>query len=88
MSTSSYIDLNKFMNLSMYSNFGNKKGVHKVGASYYTINNLHSHLNYKLSNIYLLALCFNVDVFQFGINPVLNEGYKNFRNGKNFYRIA
>ena len=49
---------------------GNRKNDHKVGAFYYTINNLPTYLNSKLRNIHLLALCFNEDVFQFGINTV------------------
>lgn len=51
---------------------GSKVGVHKQGAFYFIIDNLPAHLNSSLKNIHLLALVYNEDIQQFGINPVLN----------------
>jgi len=50
---------------------GSKTGVHKIGAFYFVINNLPCHINSVLENIHLLALCYTLDIKQFGIDPVL-----------------
>lgn len=50
---------------------GSKTGIHKIGAFYFVINNLPCHINSSLENIHLVALCYTLDIKQFGINPVL-----------------
>lgn len=52
---------------------GSKTGVHKLGAFYFVINNLPFYINSTLENIHLLALCYNLDIKQFGLNPVLHK---------------
>lgn len=51
---------------------GSKTGNHKIGAFYFIINNFPTHINSKLQNIFLAALCYNVNIKKFGINPVLD----------------
>jgi len=50
---------------------GSKTGIHKMGAFYFTINNFPIHVNSKLQNIFLVALCYTIDIKEFGLNPVL-----------------
>lgn len=50
---------------------GSKRGIHKIGAFYFTLNNFPVYINSCLENIHVLALCYNVDIKEFGINPVL-----------------
>lgn len=52
---------------------GSKASVHKIGAFYFVINNLPFYINSTLENIHLLALCYNADIKQFGLNPVLEK---------------
>lgn len=51
---------------------GSKTGSHEIGAFYFTITNFPWQLNSYLENINLLALCYNADIKQFGINLVLD----------------
>lgn len=50
---------------------GSKKSIHKIGAFYFTLNNLPMYVNSSLENIHILALCYNLDIKEFGIDPVL-----------------
>lgn len=52
---------------------GSKTSIHKIGAFYFVINNFPFYINSTLENIYLLALCYNLDIKQFGLNPVLHK---------------
>lgn len=51
---------------------GSKKTLHKIGAFYFTINNFPIHINSSLENIHILALCYDMDIKDFGVNPVLD----------------
>lgn len=50
---------------------GSKKGVHKLGAIYFTLRNFPPIFNSTLSNIYLCALFHAQDVKRYGFNSVL-----------------
>ena len=50
---------------------GSKRGIHKVGAFYYTLKNLHPRLNSSLDNIHLLAFCNCLDLKKYGFDFVL-----------------
>ncbi|XP_070519717.1 uncharacterized protein [Cardiocondyla obscurior] len=52
---------------------GSKTGVHKLGAFYFVINNFPYYFNSSLENIHLLALCYNLDIKEYGLNPVLHK---------------
>lgn len=58
---------------------GSKMGVHKIEAFYLVINNLPFYINLSLENIHLLALCYNLDIKQFGLNPVLHKIVNNIK---------
>ncbi|XP_057333574.1 uncharacterized protein LOC130672830 [Microplitis mediator] len=51
---------------------GSRSGIHKIGAFYFTILNFPSYVNSNLNNIHLLALCYNLDIKEFGINSILD----------------
>lgn len=51
---------------------GSKKGIHKLGAVYFTIQNFPSFLNSKLKFIHLLALYYAEDCKKYGLNKILN----------------
>lgn len=51
---------------------GSRSGVHKIEAFYFTILNFPSYGNSNLNNIHLLALCYNLDIKEFGINSILD----------------
>lgn len=63
--------------LEIVSPLGSKTGVHKLGAFYYIIQNLPSHMNSELSSIHVLILCADADVKKYGfaqiLAPFLNE---------------
>lgn len=59
---------------------GTKAGIHKIGAFYFTILNLPNYLNSNLNNIHLLALCYNYDIKEFGITPVLDVILKDVKS--------
>ena len=50
---------------------GSKRGIHKIGAFYYTLKNFHPRLNSSLRNIHLLALCNCLDLKKYGFDPIL-----------------
>lgn len=52
---------------------GAKTGIHKVGAFYFTLENFPKEINSKLSNIFLLALCYAEDIKKYSMNAVLKE---------------
>lgn len=49
------------------------------GTFYFTINNFPIYVNSKLKNIFLVALCYNANIKEFGINPVLEVIVKNIK---------
>lgn len=60
-----------FDEFEVCSPLGSKAGIHKIGAFYFTINNFPIHINSRLQNIFLVALCYNANIKEFGLNPVL-----------------
>lgn len=50
---------------------GSKRGIHKLGAFYFTIKNLPDYINSQLSSIHLLALFYSEDAKKYGINSIL-----------------
>ncbi|XP_065208206.1 uncharacterized protein LOC135840708 isoform X1 [Planococcus citri] len=57
--------------LEIVNPLASKKGVHKIGAFYYTIQNLPSYINSQLNNIHVLALCYYEDVRKYGFKQIL-----------------
>lgn len=57
--------------LEIVNPLGSKTGVHKLGAFYYTIQNLPSHMNSELSSIHVLLLCCDADVKKYGFKKIL-----------------
>ncbi|XP_074108723.1 uncharacterized protein LOC141533631 isoform X2 [Cotesia typhae] len=50
---------------------GSKTGIHKLGAFYYTIQNLPPHINSDLNSIHVLLLCCDADVKKYGFSQIL-----------------
>lgn len=50
---------------------GSKRGVHKLGALYYTLQNIPSRLNSTLPHIHLLGLFHSMDRVKYGFNTIL-----------------
>lgn len=50
---------------------GSKTGVHKLGAFYYTVQNLPLHMNSQLSDIHVLLLCTYLNVQKYGFKKIL-----------------
>lgn len=50
---------------------GSKRGVHKLGAFYFTVKNFPDFVNSRLSEIHLLALFYSEDAKKYGINSIL-----------------
>nr|XP_012218876.1 PREDICTED: uncharacterized protein LOC105670111 [Linepithema humile] len=57
--------------LEIVNPLGSKTGVHKLGAFYYTIQNLPPHINSELSSIHVLLLCCDSDVKKYGFKKIL-----------------
>lgn len=50
---------------------GAKKGIHKLGAVYFTLKNLPPKFNSALMNIHLVALCYTEDLKKYGFDKIL-----------------
>lgn len=50
---------------------GAKRGIHKLGALYYTLQNIHPRLNATLPNIHLLSLFHSLDLAKYGFELIL-----------------
>lgn len=50
---------------------GAKRGIHKLGALYYTLQNIHPKLNSTLPNIHLLSLFHSLDLAKYGFKLIL-----------------
>ena len=51
---------------------GSKRGIHKLGGLYYTLQNLHHDgFNSTLHNIHMLALFSSIDLVKYGFEPIL-----------------
>ncbi|XP_044579588.1 uncharacterized protein LOC123261800 [Cotesia glomerata] len=57
--------------LEIVNPLGSKTGIHKLGAFYYSIQNIPSQINYDLNSIHVLALCADVDVKKYGFKAIL-----------------
>ena len=58
--------------LKIVNPLGSKTSIHKIGAFYYQIDNLPSHMNSELSSIHVLTLCSHEDVKKYGFGKVLS----------------
>jgi len=52
---------------------GSKRGVHKIGALYFTLRNLPDFFNSNLNQIYLLGLFYTEDAKKYGISSILRQ---------------
>lgn len=57
--------------LEIVNPLGSKTGVHKLGAFYYSLQNLPPHVNSELSSIHVLLLCCDADVKKYGFQKIL-----------------
>lgn len=58
---------------------GSKKGVHKLGALYFTLRNLPDFLNSQLSQIHLLALFYSEDAKKYGYHSIVKHILPDFK---------
>ncbi|HLX53398.1 MAG TPA: hypothetical protein VKR58_05640, partial [Aquella sp.] len=58
---------------------GSRRGIHKIGAIYFTLQNFPSFLNSKLKFIHLLALYYSEDCKKYGLQKILDQIVQDFR---------
>ncbi|XP_044578915.1 uncharacterized protein LOC123261386 [Cotesia glomerata] len=57
--------------LEIVNPLGSKTGIHKLGAFYYSIQNIPPEINSDLNSIHVLLLCTDIDVKNYGFNKIL-----------------
>ncbi|XP_044593370.1 histone-lysine N-methyltransferase, H3 lysine-79 specific-like [Cotesia glomerata] len=57
--------------LEIVNPLGSKTGIHKLGAFYYSIQNIPPQITSDLNSIHVLALCADVDVKKYGFKAIL-----------------
>jgi len=65
--------------LEIANPLGSKTGIHKIGAFYYTIQNLPDHLISSLENMHVLLLCYDEDRKKYGFRKVLTPFLNDLR---------
>lgn len=58
--------------LEIVNPLGSKTGILKLGAFYYTIQNIPAHINSDLGSIHVLLLCSDADVKKYGFDKILS----------------
>ena len=60
-----------FYEYEVVNPLGSKRGVHKIGALYYIIQNLSPSYNSTLHNIHMLAVFTSINLAKYGFQPIL-----------------
>lgn len=60
-----------FDELELCNPLGTKRGYHKMGCTFFTLDNLPQHINSKLDNIFLISLFHSLDLKKFGIDKMM-----------------
>lgn len=62
---------------------GSKRGMHKIGLFYFTIQNFPSQFNSDLKNIFLLQVCYSWDIKKFGFKKILSKLFSDLKKLEN-----